>query len=137
MRRLLAPKPDVTAPIRTLFREVLIPAIVPATEALEPLAREADLFLSHSIQLAAPAVAARTGVPWVSAVPAITCYPSGETPPPGIAAARPAVVPVPPGLGTRPPPGWRIWMPWPPPSTKNWASHPSPTSSPAAATPAA
>ena len=85
MRRLLAPNRDVAVPIRALFREVLIPAIAPATAALEPLARGADLFLSHSIQLAAPAVAARTGVPWVSAVPAITCYPSGETPPPGVA----------------------------------------------------
>ena len=86
MQRLLAPTRDVTRPIRLLFQEALIPAIVPATEALEPLVRESDLFLSHAIQLAAPAVAARTGVPWVSAVPAMTCYPTGESPPPGVAA---------------------------------------------------
>ncbi|MBV9850602.1 MAG: glycosyltransferase family 1 protein, partial [Armatimonadetes bacterium] len=85
LKRLIAPTPDVTIPIRLLFEEVLIPAIVPAAEALEPLARDADLFLSHIIQLAAPAVAARTGVRWASATGAITCYPSGQSPPTGVA----------------------------------------------------
>ena len=74
-----------TDPIQTLFKEVLIPAIVPATKSLEPLAREADLFLSHTIQLAAPAVAQRTGTPWISASAATLTYETGAYPPPGVA----------------------------------------------------
>ena len=136
MRRLLAPTPDVTHPIRLLFREVLIPAIVPATAALEPLVREADLFLSHSIQLAAPAVAARTGVPWVSAVPAIACFPTGESPPPGVARAA-CRRSCPAWPGTSAAACSPTWMPSPPPSTPNWTSRPSPTSSRVAPTPAA
>ena len=74
-----------TDPVRLLFAEVVIPAIAPATLALEPLAREADLFLSHTIQLAAPVVAARTGVPWVSASAATMIYETHAYPPPGVA----------------------------------------------------
>jgi rhamnosyltransferase subunit B len=85
VRRMLSPDRDITRPVRALFEEVLIPAIGPATEALEPLARDADLFLAHTIQLAAPVVAARTGVPWVSATPATICYPSGATDVPNMA----------------------------------------------------
>ena len=83
MRRMLVM--HRTDPIQTLFREVLIPAIVPATRSLEPLAREADLFLSHTIQLAAPAVAQRTGTPWISASAATLIYETGAYPPPSVA----------------------------------------------------
>jgi rhamnosyltransferase subunit B len=85
VRQMLAPSRDVTRPVRLLFERVLIPAIVPATEALEPLARNCDLFLSHTIQLAAPVVAARAGVLWASASPAAVCFPSGETDLPNVA----------------------------------------------------
>ena len=83
LRRMLAA--HLTDPVQILFKEVLIPAIVPATLALEPLAREADLFLSHTIQLAAPAVADRTGTPWVSASAATLIHETAAYPPPGVA----------------------------------------------------
>ncbi|MGO8669852.1 MAG: glycosyltransferase [Capsulimonadaceae bacterium] len=86
-RRLL--QPALTDPIDVLFREMLIPNIIPATEILTPLVREADLFLSHTIQLAAPAIAYRTGVPWISATPATNCYPSLQMPAPSIAWRKP------------------------------------------------
>ena len=72
-------------PIQIMFEEALIPAIGPAAAALEPLVREADLFLSHTIQLAAPAVAERTGTPWISASPATLIYETGVFPPPSVA----------------------------------------------------
>ena len=72
-------------PIKILFNEALIPTIVPTTLALEPLVREADLFLCHTIQLAAPAVADRTGTPWVSANGATLVYETTSYPPPGVA----------------------------------------------------
>jgi len=74
-----------TEPVKILFKEALIPGIVPTTLALEPLAREADLFLSHTIQLAAPAVADRTGTPWVSASGATLVHETATYPPPGVA----------------------------------------------------
>jgi rhamnosyltransferase subunit B len=83
LRRLLTA--HLTDPIQIMFKEVLIPAIVPATLALEPLAREADLFLSHTIQLAAPAVAERTGTPWISASGATLIHETAAYPPPGVA----------------------------------------------------
>jgi len=83
MKRLL--EPSLYEPIRILYEQVLVPSIVPTFDALAPLARDSDLFLSHTAQLASPAVAYRTGVPWVSAIPAITCYPTGQSPPPGLA----------------------------------------------------
>jgi rhamnosyltransferase subunit B len=83
MRRMLAM--HRTEPIRILFQEALIPAIIPATESLEPLVREADLFLSHTIQLAAPAVAQRTGTPWISASAATLIYETAAYPPPSVA----------------------------------------------------
>ncbi len=83
LRRLLTA--HLTDPIQLMFKELLIPAIVPATLALEPLAREADLFLSHTIQLAAPAVADRTGTPWVSASAATLIHETAAYPPPGVA----------------------------------------------------
>ena len=83
MRRMLAA--HTTAPVSILFKEALIPAIVPATVALEPLVREADLFLSHTIQLAAPAVAQRTGTPWMSASAATLIYETALYPTPSIA----------------------------------------------------
>jgi len=83
LRRMLAA--HLTDPVQIMFKEVLIPAIVPATLALEPLAREADLFISHTIQLAAPAVAERTGTPWVSASAATLIHETGAYPPPGVA----------------------------------------------------
>ena len=83
MRRMLTA--HSTDPVQIIFRELLVPEIVPATEALEPLAREADLFLSHTIQLAAPAVAERTGVRWISASAATMIYETSQYPPPGIA----------------------------------------------------
>ena len=83
MRRMLAM--HRIDPIKILFAEGMIPAIGPAAAALEPLARDADLFVSHSIQLAAPAVAQRTGTPWVSASAATLIYETGAYPPPGVA----------------------------------------------------
>jgi len=83
LRRML--NAHLTDPIQIMFKEVLIPAIVPATLALEPLAREADLFLSHTIQLAAPAVAERTGTPWISASAATLIHETAAYPPPGVA----------------------------------------------------
>ena len=83
LRRMLTA--HTTAPVSILFKEVLIPAIVPATLSLEPLAREADLFISHTIQLAAPAVAQRTGTPWISASAATLIYETAAYPPPSIA----------------------------------------------------
>lgn len=83
LRRMLTA--HTTAPVSILFKEVLIPAIVPAALALEPLAWEADLFLSHTIQLAAPAVAQRTGTPWISASAATLIYETASYPPPSIA----------------------------------------------------
>jgi rhamnosyltransferase subunit B len=83
MRRMLAM--HRTEPIRILFQEALIPAIIPAAEALEPLVREADLFLSHTIQLAAPAVAQRTGTTWISASAATLIYETADYPPPSVA----------------------------------------------------
>ena len=85
MRRLLAPSRNGLNLVNILFREILIPAIRPAAEVLTPLARDADLFVSHTIQLAAPVVARRTGVPWVSVSPACLLYPTGAYPPPGVA----------------------------------------------------
>jgi rhamnosyltransferase subunit B len=86
-RRLL--QPSLTEPIDVLFREMLIPAIIPATELLTPLVRECDLFISHTLQLAAPAIAYRTGIPWISATPATNCYPSLKQPAPSIAWQKP------------------------------------------------
>ena len=86
-RRLL--QPSLTEPIDVLFREMLIPAIQPATELLTPLVKECDLFITHTLQLAAPAVAYRTGVPWISATPATNCYPSLQSPPPTIPFQKP------------------------------------------------
>ena len=83
MRRMLAM--HRTEPIKILFAEGMIPEIGPAAAALEPLVQDADLFLSHTIQLAAPAVAQRTGTPWVSASPATLIYETSAYPPPGVA----------------------------------------------------
>lgn len=85
MKRMLAPSRIGTSLVNILFREVLIPAIRPAAEALIPLAAQSDLFLSHTIQLAAPVVARQTGTPWVSFSPATLVYPTGQYPPPGVA----------------------------------------------------
>lgn len=85
MKRMLAPSRLGTSLVNILFREVLIPAIRPAADALTPLAAQSDLFLSHTIQLAAPVVARRTGTPWVSFSPSSLVYPTGEYPPPGVA----------------------------------------------------
>ena len=74
-----------TDPVNIMFAEALIPAIAPATKALEPLVRQSDLFLSHTIQLAAPVLAERTGVPWVSASAATLIYETAAYPPPGVA----------------------------------------------------
>ncbi len=83
MRRMLAM--HRIEPIKTLFAEGIIPTIGPAAAALEPLARDADLFLSHTIQLAAPAVAQRTGTPWISASGATLIYETAAYPPPNMA----------------------------------------------------
>ena len=83
LRRMLAA--HTTDPVAIMFREVLIPAIVPATTAMEPLVREADLFLCHTIQLAGPALADRTGTPWVSASAATLIHETAQYPPPGVA----------------------------------------------------
>jgi len=83
MRRML--EAHRTDPVRVIFEEALIPAIAPAVKSLEPLVREADLFISHTIQLAAPIVFDRTGVPWVSASAATMIHETAVYPPPGVA----------------------------------------------------
>ena len=83
LRRMLTAHP--TDPVRIMFEELLIPAIAPAVESLEPQVRDSDLFLSHTIQLAAPILAERTGVPWVSASAATLIYETAAYPPPGVA----------------------------------------------------
>ena len=83
MRRML--EAHRTDPVRVIFEEALIPAIAPAVKSLEPLVREADLFISHTIQLAAPIVADRTRVPWVSASAATMIHETAVYPPPGVA----------------------------------------------------
>lgn len=83
MQRLLTA--HLIDPVKIMFQELLIPDIIPATEALEPLVSAADLFLSHTIQLAAPAVADRTGVPWISASAATLIHETAAYPPPGVA----------------------------------------------------
>ena len=90
MRKML--RPEVVGPIDTLFRNVLIPSIGPAADAIEPLARESDIFLSHIVQLAAPVIAHRSGVKWISATPTANCYPSRCTDAPGIAWKNPPAV---------------------------------------------
>ena len=90
MRKLLAP--EVIGPIDTLFRNVLIPAIEPATDAIVPLCKDADLFVSHIVQLAAPVIAHRTGIRWISATPTTNCYPSRSGDAPGIAWRNPPVM---------------------------------------------
>ena len=85
MKRMLAPSRLGTSLVNILFREVLIPAIGPAADALTPLAAGCDLFLSHTIQLAAPVVARRAGVRWASFSPSCLVYPTGQYPPPGVA----------------------------------------------------
>ena len=85
MKRLLAPTRNGFNLVNLLFRETLIPAIAPAVHALTPLVADSDLFISHTIQLAAPVVARRTGVSWVSASPAALVYPTALAPPPGVA----------------------------------------------------
>jgi UDP:flavonoid glycosyltransferase YjiC (YdhE family) len=87
MQRLL--RPALRGPIQTLFRDLLVPAIVPATQILTPLAKEADVFISHTIQLGAPAVAQLSGTPWISASPQTNCYRSDYLPAPTIAWKQP------------------------------------------------
>jgi rhamnosyltransferase subunit B len=87
MRRML--KASLTEPIDILFREMLVPAIVPATEGLIELCADADVFVSHPIQLASPAVAYKTGIPWVTATPVTNCYPTEVGPIPSIAWRNP------------------------------------------------
>ena len=87
MRKLLTP--GIFGPIDTLFRDVLIPAIGPAADAISPLCEDADIFISHIVQVAAPVIASRTGVRWISATPTTNCYPSKFGDAPGIAWRNP------------------------------------------------
>ena len=82
-RRLLMT--SAVSPIEILFREMLIPSIVPAYEAFMDFASETDAFISHSIQLAAPAFAHKSNIPWITAIPATSCFPTAEQPPPCMA----------------------------------------------------
>lgn len=67
-------------PFQMLMEELFIPNIGVAYDNLLPHCREADIFISHTLQLASPAIAYRTGVPWVSVIPATSCYPTAEYP---------------------------------------------------------
>ena len=51
-----------------IYREILIPALAESFAALQALVTDADLLVSHPATLAAPIVAAETGIPWVSTV---------------------------------------------------------------------
>jgi rhamnosyltransferase subunit B len=51
-----------------LFKELLVPALRDSYEDLKTALRGADLLVSHPVTIAAPLVAQKTGVPWVSTV---------------------------------------------------------------------
>ncbi|MBK9167296.1 MAG: glycosyltransferase family 1 protein [Bryobacterales bacterium] len=51
-----------------LVREVLVPALRASYESMSETAREADLLITHPVTFAAPVVAERLGLPWVSTV---------------------------------------------------------------------
>lgn len=73
------PPPDEARPIiekvmagpggpRYLFEEILMPGLRDGYADLTQAVQGADLMLSHSVSLAAPLVAAKTKVPWISSV---------------------------------------------------------------------
>ena len=51
-----------------ILRELMLPAVEEAFEDLEQAASGADLLISHPITFAAPVLAHKTGIPWVSCV---------------------------------------------------------------------
>ena len=51
-----------------ILRELMLPAVEDAFEDLEQAASGADLLVSHPITFAAPVLAHKTGIPWVSCV---------------------------------------------------------------------
>jgi rhamnosyltransferase subunit B len=52
---------------KAVWRHVALPALRPTVEAMLPMVRDADLVVTGSWQLAAPTVAEKCGVPWVTA----------------------------------------------------------------------
>src|SRR5262249_51341958 len=52
----------------TMLRKLLFPQLRATYEDLYCLARDADMLVTHILVFAAPLVAAKTGVPWVSCV---------------------------------------------------------------------
>jgi len=77
-RRLLVA--DSYKPFQMLMEELFIPNIGVAYDAILPHCRDADVFVSHTLQMASPAIAYKSGVPWVSVIPATSCYPTAEYP---------------------------------------------------------
>lgn len=63
-RRFMAPRRGPAF----VFREFLVPAIADSEADLLAATRDADVLVSVTLALAAPLVAARTGIPWRSAV---------------------------------------------------------------------
>jgi UDP:flavonoid glycosyltransferase YjiC (YdhE family) len=73
------PSPDEAGPIiekvmagsdgpRFLFEEILMPGLRGGYDDLTQAVQGADLMVSHAVSLAAPLVAAKTKIPWISSV---------------------------------------------------------------------
>ena len=54
--------------VQFLFKELLVPALRDSYEDLKAATQGADLLVSHPVTLAAPLLAQKTGIPWVSTV---------------------------------------------------------------------
>jgi rhamnosyltransferase subunit B len=76
VRRVIDPRRGA----EVIFREVLMPALASSYATLSALAADADLLISHPGQPAAPIVAAKTGVRWVSTVLAPLSFLSAHEP---------------------------------------------------------
>lgn len=71
---LVAKVMDVKTGAEFLFKELLMPYVRESYEDLSEATRRADLLLSHVVTLAAPVVAQKTGIPWISSVLAPTSF---------------------------------------------------------------
>ena len=74
----------VMDPVRgpeAIVREWLMPELRRSFEALEPLARDADLLVTHPVTFAGPVVAELRSIPWVSTVLAPMSFFSATDPP--------------------------------------------------------
>jgi len=51
-----------------LFQQLVLPELKGSYDDLTHVARDADLFITHTVATAGPLVAQKTGIPWISAV---------------------------------------------------------------------